>query len=103
MNTWSKSCFRVVARVKSCGQKLIALQSIAMYCKISLQLICCMLFCLLLDTAMYCYILLCPPYSKKGHSETLLSTCIAHSDSADLLLSDNASDWLSGDFHKKNQ
>ena len=29
-----------------------------------------------------------PPYSKKGgHSETLLNTCIAHSNSADLLLS----------------
>ena len=44
------------------------------------------------------------PYSKKeGHSETLLNTCIAHSNSADLLLSNNASDWLSGDFDKKNQ
>ena len=29
-----------------------------------------------------------PPYSKKGgHSETLLNACIAHSNSADLLLS----------------
>ena len=45
-----------------------------------------------------------PPYSKKGgHSETLLNTCIAHSNSADLLLSNNASDWLSGDFDYKNQ
>ena len=45
-----------------------------------------------------------PPYSKKGgHSETLLNTCIAHSTSADLLLSNNASDWLSGDFDNKNQ
>ena len=45
-----------------------------------------------------------PPYSKKGgHSETLLNTCIAHSNSADLLLSNNASDCLSGDFDKKNQ
>ena len=45
-----------------------------------------------------------PPYSKKGgHSETLLNTCIAHSNSADLLLSNNASDWLSGDFDNKNQ
>ena len=44
------------------------------------------------------------PYSKKGgHSETLLNTCIAHSNSADLLLSNNASDRLSGDFDKKNQ
>ena len=45
-----------------------------------------------------------PPYSEKGgHSETLLNACIAHSNSADLLLSSNASDWLSGDFDKKNQ
>ena len=45
-----------------------------------------------------------PPYSKKGgHSETLLNAFIAHSNSADLLLSNNASDWLSGDFDKKNQ
>ena len=45
-----------------------------------------------------------PPYSKKvGHSETLLDGCIAHSNSADPLLSNNASDWLSGDFDKKNQ
>ena len=45
-----------------------------------------------------------PPYSKKGgHSETLLNVCIAHSNSADLLLSNNASDWLSGGFDKKNQ
>ena len=49
---------------------------------------------------------LCPPtlYSKKGgHSETLINTCIAHSNSADLLLSNNASDWLSGDIDNKNQ
>ena len=40
-----------------------------------------------------------PPYSKEGkQSETLLNTCIAHSNSADLLLINNASDWLSGDF-----
>ena len=45
-----------------------------------------------------------PPYSKNGgHSETLLNACIAHSNSSDLLLSNNASDWLSGDFDKKNQ
>ena len=45
-----------------------------------------------------------PPYSKKGgHSETLLNTCIVHSNSADLLLSNNASDRLSGDFDNKNQ
>ena len=45
-----------------------------------------------------------PLYSKKGgHSETLLNACNAHSNSADLLLSNNASDWLSGDFDKKNQ
>ena len=45
-----------------------------------------------------------PPLQQKGgHSETLLSTCIAHSNSADLLLSNNASDWLSGDFDNKNQ
>ena len=37
-------------------------------------------------------------YGGPGHSETLLDTCIAHSNSADLLLSNNASDWLSGDF-----
>ena len=40
---------------------------------------------------------------KGGHSETLLNTCIAHSNSADLLLSNNASDWLSGHFDNKNQ
>ena len=45
-----------------------------------------------------------PPTAKKGgHSETLLNACIAHSNSADLLLSNNASDWLSDDFDKKNQ
>ena len=45
-----------------------------------------------------------PPYSKKGgYSETLLNTCIAHSNSADLILSNNAFDWLSGDFNNKNQ
>ena len=45
-----------------------------------------------------------PPSGKKGrHSETLLNTCIAHSNSADLLSSNNASDWLSGDFDNKNQ
>ena len=45
-----------------------------------------------------------PPYSKKGaQSETLLNTCIAHSNSSDLLLSNNASDWLSEDFDNKNQ
>ena len=45
-----------------------------------------------------------PPYSKKGgHSETLLNACIAHSNSADLLLSNITSDWLSGDFDKKNE
>ena len=46
---------------------------------------------------------LCPPtpYSKKGgQSETLLNTCIAHSNSADLLLFNDAFDWLSGDFDK---
>ena len=43
-------------------------------------------------------------YSKKGgHSETLLNTRIAHSNSAYLLLSNNASDWLSGDIDNKNQ
>ena len=45
-----------------------------------------------------------PPTAKKGgHSETLLNACIAHSNSAHLLLSNNASDWLSDDFDKKNQ
>ena len=39
-----------------------------------------------------------PLQQKGGHSETLLNTCIAHSNSADLLLSNNASDWLSGDI-----
>ena len=40
---------------------------------------------------------------KGGHSETLLNECIAHSNSVDLLLSNNASDWLSGHFDNKNQ
>ena len=44
-----------------------------------------------------------PLQQKEGHSETLLNTCIAHSNSADLLLSNNASDWLSGDFDSTNQ
>ena len=40
-----------------------------------------------------------PPYNKKrGQSETLLNTCIAHSNNADLLLFNNACDWLSRDF-----
>ena len=43
-----------------------------------------------------------PPFCCR-HSETLLNTCIAHSNSADLLLSHNASGWLSGDFYNKNQ
>ena len=44
------------------------------------------------------------PYDKKGgESETLLNTCIAHSNSADLLLFNNASDSLSGDFDNKSQ
>ena len=47
---------------------------------------------------------LCPPYSKNGEqSETLLNTCIAHSNSADLLLSNNSSDWLSGKFDIQSQ
>ena len=42
-----------------------------------------------------------PPTAKKGDIvKRLLNTCIAHSNSADLLLSNNASDWLSGDFDK---
>ena len=42
-----------------------------------------------------------PPLQQKGGlKETLLNTRIAHSNSADLLLFNNASDWLSGDFHK---
>ena len=44
------------------------------------------------------------PYSKKGgQSETLLNTCIAHFNSAYLLLFNNASDWLSGDFDNESQ
>ena len=38
------------------------------------------------------------PYSKKGgQSETLLNTCIAHSNRPYLFLINNASDWLSED------
>ena len=45
-----------------------------------------------------------PPTAKKGgHSETLLNTCIAHSNSANLPLFNNASDWLRGDFDNENQ
>ena len=46
-----------------------------------------------------------PPSTAKrgGIVKRLLNTCIAHSNSADLLLSNNASDWLSGDFDNKNQ
>ena len=37
-----------------------------------------------------------PPLQRNGgQSETLLNTCIAHSNSADLLLFNNASGWLS--------
>ena len=55
-------------------------------------------FCLIEYLDLFYYI---PPYSKKGgHSETLLNTCIAHSNGVHLLLSNNASDWLSGDFDK---
>ena len=44
------------------------------------------------------------PHSKKGgQSETLLNTCVAQSNSADLLLFNNASDWLSGDLDNKSQ
>ena len=39
-----------------------------------------------------------PLQQKGGPSETLLNTCIAHSNSADLLLFNNASDWRSEDF-----
>ena len=42
-----------------------------------------------------------PPTAKKGgHSETLLNTCIEYSNSADLLIFNNGSDWLSEDFDK---
>ena len=44
-----------------------------------------------------------PLQQKGGHSETLLNTSIVHSNSADLLLSNNVSDWLSGGFDNKNQ
>ena len=45
-----------------------------------------------------------PPAAKGGgQSETLLNTCIAHSNSADLLLFNNASDWLSGDLDNESQ
>ena len=37
-----------------------------------------------------------PPTAQRGNA-------IAHSNSTDLLLSNNASDWLSGDFDNKNQ
>ena len=40
-----------------------------------------------------------PPTAKRGDIvKRLLNTCIAHSNSADLLLSNNASDWLSRDL-----
>ena len=40
---------------------------------------------------------------RGGQSETPLNTWIAHSNSAYLLLSNNASDWLSGNFDTKSQ
>ena len=47
------------------------------------------------------------PYSKRrGQSETLLDTCMesnTYSNSTDLLLYINASDWLSEDFDNKSQ
>ena len=46
---------------------------------------------------------LCPPLQQKGGQiETQLNTCIAHSNSADLLLFNNVSDWLSEDFDNKS-
>ena len=45
-----------------------------------------------------------PPTAKRGDIvKRLLNLCIAHFNSADLLLSNNASDWLNGDFDNKNQ
>ena len=42
------------------------------------------------------------PHSiKGGQIETLLNTCNAHSNSAYLLLFNNAFDWLSENFDKK--
>ena len=41
------------------------------------------------------------PTAERGQSKTLLNTCIAHSNTSDLLLSNHASDWLSEDFDKK--
>ena len=38
-----------------------------------------------------------PESENGGRGETLLNKCIAHSNSADLLLSNIASDWLSGE------
>ena len=46
---------------------------------------------------------LCPSTATLLKSETLLNTCIAHSNGVDLLLFNNASDWLSGDFYNKSQ
>ena len=57
----------------------------------------------LLECAIHVFISVsqCPSLQQKGgQNETLLNTCIAHSNSADLLLSNNASDWLSEDFNK---
>ena len=45
-----------------------------------------------------------PPTAKRGGIvKRLLKTCIAHSNSADLLLFNKASDWLSGDFDNESQ
>ena len=44
-----------------------------------------------------------PTAKGGGQSETVLNTCIAHSNSANLLLFNNASDWLSKDFIDKSQ
>ena len=44
-----------------------------------------------------------PLQQKGGHSETLLNTCIEHSNGAYLHLSNDDSDLLSGDFDNKNQ
>ena len=42
-------------------------------------------------------------FAVGGQSETQLNTHIARSNSADLFLFDNVSDWLSGDIDNKSQ
>ena len=44
-----------------------------------------------------------PPQQKGGNKETLFNTCITHTNRADMLLSNNSSELLSGDIDNKNQ